>query len=493
MKDRIAKAVFWIVWTRGGVQVLSFCSTLLVIRLLSPSDYGLMALAGIWTATLSLVTEMGLGAAIIQFRDLGDRDLNACFWITLGLGILGYGVLFLLAPMCALWFNSPELSSVLRVSGVSLPLTALRTVPDSLLRKRLAMDKVSLAEFAATLATFPLVLGLAWKGAGVWALVAGTLMTPFMQVVVTGWYVQWWPGLQIGGERLKDMVTYSLATLGSRVSWALYQQADTLVLGKLGGEHVLGLYTMAKQLATLPVSKVTPLVNQLAFPVMAELQDDDQALRACFLKGVRLVSAVVFPLSLGLLMVADNVVALGLDAKWDSITPMFQLLCLYAIVSALATLLFPPLSVKRRLDLQLTYTTAQLIVMPIGFFVGASLGGGIGVALIWVILYPLQLVWLAHWALRELGLTWQEFLRHLWPQTLAAAGMVLVILLVKNMLEATSIHTSWLQLALCIAAGASAYTLALKMSGPRLFSEMLEIAGWVLGRRRTFTPRPSTI
>lgn len=493
MKDRIAKSVFWIVWTRGGVQVLSFLSTLLVIRLLSPSDYGLMALAGMWTATLSLLTEMGLGAAIIQFRDIDDHDLNACFWITLGLGVFGYGMLYVVAPLSADWFKSPELTAVLRVSGLSLPLIALRTVPDSLLRKRLLLDKVSIAELVAMAATFPLVLGLAWKGAGVWALVAGSLMTTLVQMVVTGWYVQWWPGIHVGGgTRLKEMVRYSLATLASRLSWALYQQADVFVLGRLSGDHVLGLYTMAKQLATLPVSKVTPMVNQLAFPVMAGLQDNDRALQTGFLKGVRLVSAVVFPMSMGLMLVSDYIVMFVLDAKWAAITPMFNVLCGYAMVSALATLLFPPLLVKRRLDLQVTYTTAQLIIMPVGFVVGVYYGGGIGLALVWVSLYPVQLAWLAHWALRELGVSWQRLGRQLWPQSIATAVMALGVVLLKS-LFVISFPFIWIQMILCVSLGVGVYVGILKMTGPLLFSELMEIVRWVLGQKPAMATQANPI
>ncbi len=493
MKDRIAKSVFWIVWTRGGVQVLSFLSTLLVIRLLSPSDYGLMALAGMWTATLSLLTEMGLGAAIIQFRDIDDHDLNACFWITLGLGVFGYGMLYVVAPLSADWFKSPELTAVLRVSGLSLPLIALRTVPDSLLRKRLLLDKVSIAELVAMAATFPLVLGLAWEGAGVWALVAGSLVTPLMQMMVTGWYVRWWPGLRLGGgAQLKEMVRYSLATLGSRLSWALYQQADVFVLGRFGGDYVLGLYAMAKQLATLPVSKVTPMVNQLAFPVMAELQGNDHALQAGFLKGLRLVSAVVFPISMGLMLVAGYIVTLVLDAKWAAITPMFKILCGYAMVSAIATLLFPPLMVKRRLDLQLAYTTAQLVIMPLGFLVGAYVAAGIGVSLVWVLLYPLQLLWLTKWALKELGVSWREFGRHLWPQTLAVGVMTAVAALMQQILAMSPV-SAWIQMLLIVLMGMGIYIAVLRVYGPQVFEELTEIACWVLGYKPGLTPRPNPI
>ena len=164
MKDRIAKSVFWIVWSRGVLQIVSFVATIVVARLLSPADYGLMALAGIWTATLAKVSEMGLGPTIIQFQDLEDRELNACFWLTMCLGV-GYLALYTAAPAIAAWFASPRLLDVLRVVGLSLPLVAVRLVPDSLLRKQLKLDKVSQARIASTVVSIPVVLGMAWVAA----------------------------------------------------------------------------------------------------------------------------------------------------------------------------------------------------------------------------------------------------------------------------------------------------------------------------------------
>src|SRR2546428_1418853 len=109
MKDRIAKCVFWIGWSKGFLQTISFISTLLMARLLNPNDYGLIALSGIWIGSLTLLAEMGLGATIVQFRDLDERELNFCFWLTLGASLIGYGLLYAVAPLIAWWFGTPTL------------------------------------------------------------------------------------------------------------------------------------------------------------------------------------------------------------------------------------------------------------------------------------------------------------------------------------------------------------------------------------------------
>ena len=185
MKEKIAKFSFLDGLVPGRRQIISFMVTLFVTRLLAPEDYGLIALASIWTFTVSMLAEMGLGAAIIQFRDLDERELNTCFWLMVSVAILGYILLFLSSPNIAEWFNSPKLASVLRVMGLTLPIIAIRVVPDSILRKRLLLDKISQAEIASVLITMPLVFVLALAGVGVWALVAGAIAMPLVQTVMT--------------------------------------------------------------------------------------------------------------------------------------------------------------------------------------------------------------------------------------------------------------------------------------------------------------------
>ena len=139
LRTRVAHSIFWLTWSRGLVQLLSFATTVLVARKLDPADYGIMALASVFIATSGMLAEMGLGTAIVQFRDLERAELNTCFWITMILAIIACGILALGAPVIAHWFAVPRLADVLPYLALALPLTACSTVYDSLLRKQLAL------------------------------------------------------------------------------------------------------------------------------------------------------------------------------------------------------------------------------------------------------------------------------------------------------------------------------------------------------------------
>jgi O-antigen/teichoic acid export membrane protein len=490
MKDRIARSVFWIVWSRGAIQALTILSTVWIARLLSPADYGVMAIAGIWTGIVTLLAEMGLGAAIVQFRDLDERELNSCFWLTMGIAAVGYVALFVASPALARWFENPILTDVLRVVGLSLPLVAFRIVPDSLLRKQLALDKVSKAEIVAALSTVPVMIGMAAAGAGVWSLVAGGILFPLVQTAATFWYVRWRPGVQFGGRQFPQVFKYSLNTLGTKLCWGAYQQADIFFLGKVSGDIVLGFYSMAMSLATLPVGKFSAVVNQLASPLMAELQANREAMRATFLRGTRLLVSATFPLCLGLMLVAEDFVRVALTDKWIPAVPLIQVLCLYAVIRSVAVLFPPVLLARYRAKFLFAYSVSLLAIMPVAFWVGAVLWGAMGVAVAWAVVYPIIMLWMAREALREIGASWSLLWTQLWPALAGALVMTCTVLMVKWSISTWGAEVAVGRLVATSVAGGAAYILTLFGIGGTVAGEIKEVIGWVIrGERAVARPQ----
>jgi len=472
-----------------ALQAISFGSTIVVARLLDPTDYGLMALAGIWTSIIALLAELGLGAAIVQFPDLDDRELNTCFWMIMAVAVVGYWSLFVGAPIIAVWFGSPPLSAVLRVTGLALLLVAVRVVPDSLLRRRLELDRISRAEVVAALVTIPAVVGMAWAGAGVWALVTGALVAPFVQNVVIFTLTRWRPGLKVGGPRVRVIFHYSLAMLGSRICWAVYEQADAFVLGKVSGDVSLGFYSMAKQLVLFPVEKVSGMVNQLAAPVMAELQFDREAMRAAFLKGVRLVAWVTFPLCIGLMLVARDLVQVMLTDRWMTTVPVIRVLGLYALVRSLAVLLPPVLMAQYRAKFLFSYNMVLLGIMPMAFWGGAIWGGAVGVALAWVAVYPVILASMVREAMQAVELPWKALCRQLWPPVAATSAMAVSVLLLRRGISSFGSELGVGRLTLMIVIGGAAYCAVLLQCGARVRGEIQEVAGWLFRREHALSKR----
>ncbi len=480
LKDRVAKSVFWIVWSRAGVQVISGISTILVARLwLEPSDYGLIALASVWTTTIGMMAEMGLGTAIIQFRDMVERELNTCFWLIVTIGAGGYMSLLIAAPFIAQWFDAPLLSDILPVAGLALPLASLAVVPDSLLRKRLEFHKLAKIGIVGALATVATVVILAANGAGVWALVWSSLVKPVVGNVGLYWTVRWRPGLRLERARLLAILQFSVSTLGSRFFWTVYNQIDVVVLGKLAGEATLGFYSYAKELAMLPVVRGSAVVNQLAFPVMAELQDDPAAMRASFMRGLRIVSCCFFPVCVGMALVAHDAVVVLLTKKWLPIVPMLQMLCIYASIKSIDVLLPPVLLARYRHSFVLHYTIVLFLVMSAAFWFGAKWYGGMGVVLVWVVIYPIVMMGLVREVLKEISLSLRVFFQQMRTALNATFAMAIGVMIAQEYVVPSGNSDSMFRLILTSMIGAIVYGSTLFAQGGKSVDEFREVLRWV--------------
>ncbi len=487
IKDRVAKSIFWMVWSRGGVQLISAASSILIARLwLEPSDYGLMAIVGIWTTTMGMIAELGLGAAIIQFRDLEKEELNACFWLIFGIGVAGYLGLFLSAPFVAQWFGNPMLSDLLRVAGLTLPLISFSVVPDSLLRKRLELDKIAKIQLVAALAAIITVFTMAANGAGVWALVSGILVAHSTVSIGLFWVERWWPGLHVGSKRLLKILEFSLSKLGSRFFWAIYSQADLVVLGKVTNEATLGFYSYAKDLALLPVVRGSNVVNSLAQPLMAELQNNRDAMREALKRALRIVSCSFFPICVGLALVAHDVVVVFLTDKWLPIVPMLQILSCYGSLKSIDVLFPPVLGACYRHQFVLYYTIVLFVVMSLAFWLGAMWYGVMGILLVWVVVYPLLMMWLLKEVLKETSMSFMSFWQQLRPAVIASLVMVLVVVALQTYLLPSEDSTPIFRLLVTSVIGAGTYFGILLVQGGKQVEELQQILRWV------FVPKPTS-
>jgi teichuronic acid exporter len=482
LRARLARSIFWIVWSRGVVQLLAFATTLLVARILEPTDYSVMAIATVFTGTMWMLVEMGLGAAIIQFRDLDNRELNTCFWMTMILATCAYASLFLASPAIAHWFALPRLAELLPTLALTLPISACSVVSDGLLRKRIDLSRISQAEIFASLVTMPVTLACALAGLGVWALVAGYLVLSAVRSAATIAFSPWHPGLRIGGKRMKEVLHFSSTTLGVRTLWAIREDADVVVVGKLTGDVTLGLYSMAKQLALLPASKISGVVNSLSSPVMAELQTDVRAMRKAFYGAVRLTAVISVPISTGIALVADEMVAVLLGPKWSPIAPLLRLLCAYAGVRAIDGLFPPILLARRRQRFLLLYCLMLFTLMPVAALLGAFWNEAKGVVIVSTFAYCAVMVIMLKETLAEINGGFSELWFETWPIFAASAAMATSVFLVLDFMIAGRLESPLIRLVISSLVGATTYCTTLLIIGRPVISEGAQVVSWLLGR-----------
>ncbi|MCK6370851.1 MAG: lipopolysaccharide biosynthesis protein [Gammaproteobacteria bacterium] len=475
LKQRMAHSMLWLASSKTVVQFLSLLSTLAVVRILDPSDYGTMAVVTLLVGVSAMFSEFGIGSAIIQFPAIERRELNGCFWLSLVLALVLYAILYVCAPLIGQWFDNAAVPSVLRTAGLALPVSTLRVVPDALLRREMRFDSIARAHIAAAALSIPTVIGLAVAGAGVWALVASVLVMAVVQTIAMFVSTRWMPGLDAGSSRVREMIDFARHTLGSRVCWTVYQQSDIVMLGHQVTAGGVGIYSMAMQLVAFPIERLFSMVNEIAYPAMAQNQADLRGLRYSLLRSLKLVMLLALPMYVGLALVAPDLVPLVLTAKWAAAVPILQILCAYGIVSSLAVLQAPVLMARYRPDLMFRYSLAQLLIMPVAFWAGSVWAGEIGVALAWVLVYPLGLAWLTGRMIREVNLGWDDLFGCLTRPLIAVAAMAIVVTLVQASLGVMLSGQPLARVLLTIAAGALSYASVIWLVERRFVLDVLRL------------------
>ncbi len=459
LKQRAVSGALWYGGSRFAIQGLTWGVTILVARILAPEDYGVLGFALLVTGLADMISELGIGAAIIQRQDLDDEDLNAIFWFSLSVSLLVYLLVWLAAPWLSAFFKQPELVNVLRVLMLTFIINSLRIIPWNLLAKEVAFKPRSVVEVAANIIGAFSTLGMAYKAFGVWALVWGILIRQITLTIGCQILLPWWPKYRFAWCRLRKVLGFGLNVSAGRVVWYAYSNADFLVVGRMLGQQSLGLYTMVWQLAMLPVDRISAIVNQVAYPVYAELQHDPERLTRYFLEIVKMVSLVTVPVLAGVFLVADIAVPLVLTAKWQGIISPLRIMALVGIVSSVGVLIGPAVVAKGRADLALKYNCVCVLVMPASFIIGAQ-SGLMGVAWAWLLCHPILVaVWFitTH---KLLGYKRHDLFLALKPAVTCTVCMMSVVAAVRIITNAVCSGAP--QLIILIVAGGVGYMLTLK-------------------------------
>jgi O-antigen/teichoic acid export membrane protein len=456
-----ARSLAWTSAARWGSQLVSWLSTFLVARLLVPEDYGLVGMATVFLGLVRLMSEFGLGTAVVTLRELDRRQIAQINGLAVVAGFAGLAVSWLLAVPIGSFYGEPRLPAVVMVMGTTFLISSLRSVPLALLQKQLLFRRIAMVDVIESAAVAVSAILLALAGMGYWTLVAGWLIGSVASTALLLFQAPHsfaWPRRRDLGPALG----FSGHVLGSRVAWYAYSNADFLIAGRLLGQSALGFYTLAWNLASVPVDKVVAIVLRITPAFFATLRDDLAELRRYVLALTEGLALIAFPLAIGLVLVADDFVLVALGAKWAGTIAPLRLLALYASIRSLAPLLAQVLNALGESRFAMFNNLAAALLLPAGFLVGSRFGT-VGVAAAWIVVHPLILVSLYRRTFRVTGLTLRAYLRALAPAASGTLLLVAAVLGVRLLLPADVAGTGGpvLRLALQMAAGAAAYGLAL--------------------------------
>ncbi|GAA4779448.1 lipopolysaccharide biosynthesis protein [Novosphingobium ginsenosidimutans] len=470
LRDQVRKAVIWRSGTQIASQLIAWASTFLVIRILSPSDYGLYAMTGVVLVLLGLLNGYSFANAVIQDRSAGKEQLRQLFGLLIVVNSTLALAQVLTAPLVAAYFHQPQVADLLRVQALIYLTNPFLSLGYAVLAREMDFRKQAQVNMASAVIGALVALAGALGGLGVWTLVAAPLATfasrAFGMVAVARAWM--WPSFDFRSAR--SMATYGGVVMAGQIFWFIQAQADIVIAGRVLSAGELGYYTTALFLAQLFVNKVVPPLNEVAFSAYARIQDDPTAVAQGFLKSVRIVMLLAIPFCLGLAAVSGPAVELMLGPKWLPAAPLVTLLALAMPFMTLHVMFAPATNALGQPNLGTRTSVLGSVLMPIVFVIGVTLDGARGIALAWLVAYPLLTAISAHWSLPAIGLKKRELAAAVLPPVLAGAAMALAVVALDAVLAH---YTLWLRLALLVATGGAVYGLWLACFARDRVSEVI--------------------
>ncbi len=439
--ERVRKALIWRSGTQVLAQLISWGSTLAVIRILDPSDYGLFAMTQVVLVFLSFLNGYGLASSIVQSEELDPRRLKQAFGALLLLNGGLAAAQFLLAPLIADYYNQPIVGDLLRVQALIFLATPFIVLPEAVMARELEFKKTAIVNLFSAVIGAIVALSCALSGLGVWTLVYAALAIFWTQGI--GLFLSArmfiWPSFDFRGS--KDMFAFGGTILLAHVLWTVQSQSDIFIGSQSLTTYELGLYAEALFLTTIFAAKFVPPLNEVAFPAYSRMQDDPEAVRRAFLKAVRLIMMVACPFYLGMAVTAPELVHVVLGEKW---LPMVPIVSVMALVMPLMTLqiLFAPLNnAMGHPEISLHATLVGAVVMSLGFLIGAQFGV-MGLAYAWVGGFPLVTIATVLLSRQHLRLPAMDLAQAIWPGLSAAVVMAGAVYLAKTVLPPLPVFAS---------------------------------------------------
>ena len=346
---------------------ISFVVGLVIARILTPNDYGLIGMLSVFIVVSRTFVNSGFSTALIRMTDRTENDYSTAFCFNVTAGLLLYGILFLTAPFVASFYDMPLLKDVLRVYALVLVVSALEIVPRAKLTVAVDFKTQAIVGLVAALVSGGIGIGMAFTGYGVWALVWQAIISVAVSVVLlwkmTGWKP--WEG------RLSRLSFHRLFSFGSRLlgAWLLhifYKNISALFIGKYYTPADLGLYSRGQQIAELPNTHLMEIVRRVSYPVLARIQEDEEKLARVYRQYLSISSLVVFFLMILLAAVAEPLVLLLLTEKWLGAVPFLRIFCLALLFEHICHINSNMLYVKGRSKLFLRLEIIKkVIVFPL--------------------------------------------------------------------------------------------------------------------------------
>lgn len=327
IKKQTISGLFWRYAERCGAQGIQFIVSIVLARLLTPADYGIIGIITVFIAIAQVFAQSGLGQALVQKKDADNKDFSTVFFFSIPFSLLLYAVLFFGAPLIARFYEMPNLTPVVRVLGLSIIIASINSVQQAYVQRTMQFRRFFWSTLIGTLISAVVGIGIAYKGGGVWALVAQQLTNQTIDTIILWITVKWRPNRVFSFGRVKALFSYGWKLLCSALIDTVYNNIYSLVIGKFYSESDLGFYNRGNQFPQLIIANINSAIDTVMFPVLSGAQDNRKTLKDMVRRSIVTSTFLIFPCMAGLAAVARPLTLFLLGEKWLPAVPFIQFSC----------------------------------------------------------------------------------------------------------------------------------------------------------------------
>ncbi|OPY25854.1 MAG: colanic acid exporter [Methanocella sp. PtaU1.Bin125] len=411
MKRHAIRGIQWTGMSTLVTSAFQYVQVAVLTRFLSPSDFGLMAMAMVVIGIVQAFNDMGISNAVIQRQDTTRDRLSSLFWLEIAAGLGLFAFTLAITPLTVGFYNEPALLWVMIWISTIFLVTPPGQLYLVLLQRDLRFKDLAIIDISATIVSTIVMFVAAFAGLGVMALVLGQIVyfgVRSLQLVVVG-LPHWRPHLHFRASDLAGYIGFGMYQMGERTVTYLAINAIKFIIGRYLGAEVLGLYYVAYQIIVYPVMRISTVIMTVSFPILAKFQDSDDLLRRGYLHMSRLISFSMFPVLAVVFVAAPVFVPMLMGPGWEGVTPIFQILCTVALFKVLGSTTVPTYLSRGRADLGFVWNLVVAVVNAVVFYLLAGYGIQV-LVLAFAAISLLQFVVMQTITGTMIGLTWRAYL-----------------------------------------------------------------------------------
>lgn len=467
LKQKTTNGLKWSAIERIVTQAIQLIVMLILGRMLGPEAFGLVGMLVIFIAISQTFVDSGFSSALIRKQDRSEEDYATTFYFNIVVSLSCYVLLFIWAPYIADFYHQPELINLMRVLGVVIVTNAFAVVQRTRLTVTMNFKIQAKASILSVSCSTIVALSLAYYNFGVWALVGQTLSFAIFNVILLNIFDPWLPKCGFSTTSFKALFGFGSKLLASGLLDTIYNNIYQIIIGKLFNAGQLGLFSQAKNLSSIPAMTFTGIIQRVTYPMMSHIQNDQQALDKAYLLTLRLAGVVIFPIIIGLGLVAKPLLTVLLGQKWQSAAELMAILCIGYMLYPIHAINLNLLQVKGRSDLFLKLEIIKKVMITIILFITVPLGIK-AICIGMVIQSYLGLIINTHYTGKLSSLTMLKQFKALisiWLLTLGCAAVASLWYLI--------IDNDIIQLGLIIISALSLYYIVIKYLQSDLFDYMI--------------------